>query len=189
MLARWKQKTPSVSLFKWLRMRHLLNSIRIHSLHAWTINSNSSKIVDLQSACFIADTLQGHTRSMLPCFTRIHPDPKQPCFTSCSITGLRSSNAGTQNGTTQAELLDKMLAAFRLSCATIFHTYPELIHIPLFSHLLQETLVGSVNPSCSCPSLSKTPSHNPSTIHWKAQAVHQILARDTQSYSLTSQML
>jgi hypothetical protein len=52
---------------------------------------------------------------MLPFLTRIHPDPKQPCFTSCSIAGLRSLNAGTENETTQAEQLDKMLGVFRLS--------------------------------------------------------------------------
>ena len=71
--------------------------------------------VDLQSACFYAETLQGPTRPMLPFLTRIHPDPKQPCFTSCSIAGLRSLNAGTENETTQAEQLDKMLGVFRLS--------------------------------------------------------------------------
>ena len=66
-----------------------------------------------------------------------------------------------------------------------------LIHIPnilLFSQPLQETLVGSVSPSCPRPSLWKAPSHNPSTIHWKAQDLHQILA-NTKSYSLSSQML
>lgn len=43
---------------------------------------------------------------MLPFLTRIHPDPKQPCFPIGSIAGLRSSNAGTENETT-AEQLDK----------------------------------------------------------------------------------
>ena len=61
---------------------------------------------------------------MLPFLTRIHPDPKQPCFPICSIAGLRSSNAGTENETTQAELLDKMLGVFTLSLATIFPTHP-----------------------------------------------------------------
>ena len=73
------------------------------------------KVVDLQSACFYAETLQGPTRPMLPFLTRIHPDPKQPCFPICSIAGLRSLNAGTENETTQAEQLDKMLGVFRLS--------------------------------------------------------------------------
>ena len=48
---------------------------------------------------------------MLPFLTRIHPDPKQPCFPIGSIAGLRSSNTGTENETT-AEQIDKIFRIF-----------------------------------------------------------------------------